>query len=110
MPTISGVYGLDIPTLFHSVLANIEDRGSTLYDQILALTAQQTGGTGGTSGTGQLGTADSANSESATSSISQEQMLLIQFEIGQYNAMVEMLSSVSKSLTDMMKTLAQRSS
>ena len=37
-------------------------------------------------------------------------MLMIQFEIGQYNAMVEMLSSISKSLTDMMKTLAQRSS
>ena len=42
--------------------------------------------------------------------IGQAQMLQLQFEIGQYNAMLEMVSTVSKSLTDMMKTLAQRSS
>lgn len=42
--------------------------------------------------------------------IDQTDMLEVQFYIGQYNAMLEMVSSVSKSLTDMMKTLAQRSS
>ena len=42
--------------------------------------------------------------------ISSEQMMAMQFEIGQYNAMMEALSSVTKSLTDMMKSLAQRSS
>ena len=34
----------------------------------------------------------------------------LQFEIGQYNAMMEALSTVTKSMTDMMKSLAQRSS
>ena len=29
-------------------------------------------------------------------------------EVGQYNAMLESLSSVTKSMTDMMKSLAQR--
>ena len=46
----------------------------------------------------------------AETEIGQAQMLQLQFEIGQYNAMLEMVSTVSKSLTDMMKTLAQRSS
>jgi len=40
----------------------------------------------------------------------QTAMLEMQFYIGQYNAILEMVSSVSKSLTDMMKTLAQRTS
>lgn len=42
--------------------------------------------------------------------LDQGTMLQVQFEVGQYNAMLEMVSTVSKSLTDMMKTLAQRSS
>ncbi len=41
--------------------------------------------------------------------ISSEQMMAMQFQIGQYNAMMEALSSVTKSMTDMMKSLAQRS-
>lgn len=47
---------------------------------------------------------------SSGTEISQSQMLQLQYEIGQYNAMLEIVSTVSKSLTDMMKTLAQRSS
>ena len=35
-------------------------------------------------------------------------MMALQFEVGQYNAMLESLSSVTKSMTDMMKSLAQR--
>jgi type III secretion protein F len=42
--------------------------------------------------------------------LSQEQLLNIQFNMGQYNAMLEAASSISKSVTDMAKTLAQRSS
>ena len=34
--------------------------------------------------------------------------MALQFEVGQYNAMLESLSSVTKSMTDMMKSLAQR--
>ena len=40
----------------------------------------------------------------------QTEMLNVQFYMGQYNALLEMTSTISKSLTDMMKTLAQRSS
>ena len=43
------------------------------------------------------------------SELSNEQMISLQFEIGQYNAMMEALSTVTKSMTDMMKSLAQRS-
>ena len=46
----------------------------------------------------------------ANSSLYQTEMLTMQFYMGQYNAILEMVSSVSKSLTDMMKTLAQRTS
>jgi len=42
--------------------------------------------------------------------VSPEQMLAMQFRIGQYNAMMEALSTVTKSMTDTMKNLAQRSS
>ncbi|HJD98155.1 EscF/YscF/HrpA family type III secretion system needle major subunit [Mailhella massiliensis] len=34
----------------------------------------------------------------------------LQFEIGQYNTLMEALSTVTKSMTDMMKSLAQRAS
>lgn len=40
--------------------------------------------------------------------IDQGEMLELQFQMGQYNAAMESLSNVTKSLTDMLKTLAQR--
>ena len=40
--------------------------------------------------------------------VSPEDMMALKFEVGQYNAMLESLSSVTKSMTDMMKSLAQR--
>ncbi|UQZ90985.1 type III secretion protein [Deltaproteobacteria bacterium Smac51] len=42
--------------------------------------------------------------------ISQEDMLMLQFEMGQYNALLESLSSITSSMTEMLKTLAQRTS
>lgn len=42
--------------------------------------------------------------------LSQEQMLDLQFQIGQYNAMLEMVSTVTKSLVDECKQVAQRAS
>lgn len=42
--------------------------------------------------------------------LSNEQMISLQFEIGQYNTLMEALSTVTKSMTDMMKSLAQRAS
>ena len=88
--------GLDIAKMFYGTIDSIITRGETLSQRIDDLSKVSTEGTTGADG--------------VTSSISQEEMLVLQFEIGQYNAMVEMLSSISKSLTDMMKTLAQRSS
>jgi type III secretion protein F len=40
--------------------------------------------------------------------ITQEDMLNLQFEMGQYNAMMESVSNVTKSLTDTLKSLAQK--
>lgn len=37
-----------------------------------------------------------------------EELLPLQFEMGQYTALMEATSSVAKSLTDMLKSLAQR--
>ena len=42
--------------------------------------------------------------------LSNEQMITLQFQVGQYNTLMEALSTVTKSMTDMMKSLAQRSS
>ena len=42
------------------------------------------------------------------STLSQEQMLQMQFEVNQYNTMLETVSTISKSLTDEAKQLAQR--
>lgn len=41
-------------------------------------------------------------------SLSQEQMVQLQFEVGRYNAKVEALATVTKAMTDMLKSLAQR--
>ena len=46
---------------------------------------------------------------SSGSELGQEQMLQMQFEINQYNTMLETVSTISKSLTDEAKQLAQRS-
>jgi type III secretion protein F len=40
--------------------------------------------------------------------ISQEDMLQLQFEMGQYNALIESVSNITKSLTDTLKSLAQK--
>lgn len=40
--------------------------------------------------------------------LSQGDMLELQFQMGQYNATLEALSTVTKSMTDMLKSLAQR--
>ena len=96
MSTSVDAIGLDIAKMFYGTIDSIITRGEDLSKKIEDITKVSTDSVSGTDG--------------VSSSISQEEMLVIQFEIGQYNAMVEMLSSISKSLTDMMKTLAQRSS
>jgi type III secretion protein F len=44
----------------------------------------------------------------STEELDQEQILALQFNIGQYNALLETASSIAKGTTDMLKTLAQR--
>lgn len=38
----------------------------------------------------------------------QKDMTMLQFQLGQYNAMVETVSNITKSMTDMLKSLAQK--
>ena len=45
---------------------------------------------------------------SQSGEIDQMQMLEMQFAMGQYNAKLEAVSSMTKSITDMLKSLAQR--
>ena len=77
--------GINVNELFTTCVTNLNTYGTALEEKISTLS---------TNGT----------------TIDQTEMLEVQFYIGQYNSMLEMVSTVSKSLTDMMKTLAQRSS
>lgn len=45
---------------------------------------------------------------SAVGNIDQTQLLELQFAMGQYNAKLETVSSITKSIQDMLKSLAQR--
>lgn len=45
---------------------------------------------------------------SAEGEIDQTELLELQFAMGQYNAKLETISSVAKSIQDMLKSLAQR--
>ncbi len=49
------------------------------------------------------------NELSSKDSISSEEMLAIQFEMNQYNTLLESTSTIAKSITDEAKQLAQRS-
>ena len=77
--------GLNVESLFTKMFDSVNNRGSDLQAQMNALTSQE-------------------------GDISQEAMLTMQFEINQYNMLLEMTSTVTKSITDEAKQLAQRSS
>ncbi len=78
----SGTPGLNVNELFNSGLDSIGKKGEALQTKMNDLLSQD--------------------------EVSPEDMMALQFEVGQYNAMMESLSSVTKSMTDMMKSLAQR--
>ena len=59
---------------------------------------------------GDLESKISAATSDSQKELKQEDLLTIQFQIGQYNAMLEAASSIAKGTTDMLKTLAQRTS
>ena len=78
----SGTPGLNVNELFNSGLDSISKKGQALQTKMNEMLSQD--------------------------QVSPEDMMALQFEVGQYNAMMESLSSVTKSMTDMMKSLAQR--
>ena len=80
---MDSISGFNISQMFENTLQGISTKGSDLNAKMQEL--------------------------SDGSELSNEQMISLQFEIGQYNAMMEALSTVTKSMPDMMKSLAQRS-
>ena len=84
---INSHQGLNVNELFNTCLGNLNELGEDLQTAMTQMSSLK-----------------------STDDNYQTAMLQMQFYIGQYNAILEMVSSVSKSLTDMMKTLAQRTS
>ena len=76
------ISGFDINQMFSQIQQTIANKGSELQEEM--------------------------NKISDGSTLSQEQMLQMQFEVNQYNTMLETASTISKSLTDEAKQLAQR--
>ena len=75
--------GFDIQEMFNTMASTIEQKGKDLDAQLKAIK-------GG--------------------NMSQEEMLSMQFQINQYNMLLEATSTISKSMTDEAKQLAQRAS
>ena len=73
---------MNLTNMFNNMLNGVTDKCAGLASQMYAL-------------------ADGKN-------LSSEQLVAIQFQVGQYNTMMEALATVTKSMTDMMKSLAQR--
>lgn len=77
--------GLNVETLFNAMFDTIGNKADELNTKMNSLTGED-------------------------GNISQEDMLAMQFEINQYNMLLEMTSTVTKSMTDEAKQLAQRAS
>jgi len=74
--------GFNVSNMFSNMLNGVTEKGSGLTKQMDAL--------------------------STGKDLTSEQLVAIQFQVGQYNTMMEALATVTKSMTDMMKSLAQR--
>lgn len=81
---MSQVGGININNFFNQNMDAISDKGAALEQKM--------------------------NEISNGGEVGPEQMLALQFEMGQYNALLESVSTVTKSLTDSMKSIAQRAS
>ena len=82
---MDSISGFNVSQMFENTLQGISSKGSDLNARMENLLA-------------------------SGEELSNEDMISLQSEVGQYNAMMEALSTVTKSMTDMMKSLAQRSS
>ncbi len=74
--------GINLGDLFSKTTQNISAQGSDLEKKMVEISSKD--------------------------EVSQGEMLDMQFAMGQYNAKMEVLSSVMKSMQDMLKSLAQR--
>ncbi len=74
--------GIDIGQLFKNGTSGLADDGAKLQEMMDGI--------------------------SSSGEVDQTQLLELQFAMGQYNAKLETLSSVTKSIQDMLKSLAQR--
>ncbi len=83
MTTINSTPGLDLNALFNQGMEAINNKGQALQAKMDEITA-------------------------SGAELSPEQMLALQMEMGQYNTLMESISTVTKSLTDSMKSIAQR--
>lgn len=80
--SIQSTPGVDLGKLFDNGLSAIGDKGKALQEKMDALMSKE--------------------------KVNPEDMIQVQFEMGQYNVLMESISTVTKSLTDTMKSLAQR--
>ncbi len=74
--------GVDLGKLFNDGMSNVADRGSDLNTKMDTLLSQD--------------------------EVSPEEMLVLQFQMSQYTTVLESLSTVTKGLSDAMKSIAQR--
>ena len=80
---MTAVGGLDLGSMFNNVSSSLKTDGENLQKKIDSLSQNK-------------------------GSLNQQDLLEMQFAMGQYNAKMEALSSITKSLQDMLKSLAQR--
>ena len=78
----SSISSFDINSMFASIQQTIATKGNELQSEMEQI--------------------------SQGSTLSQEQMLQMQFEVNQYNTLLETASTISKALTDEAKQIAQR--
>ncbi len=79
---MTGVGGIDMGSMFRNATAGLDKDGKALQSKIDALSSKD--------------------------KVDQKDLLEMQFAMGQYNAKLEAMSSITKSLQDMLKSLAQR--
>ena len=77
------VGGINMSNLFNNAVSGLDKDGASIQKKLDSL--------------------------SSSGNINQKDLLELQFAMGQYNAKLEAVSSVTKSLTDALKSLAQRS-
>lgn len=73
---------VDLPDFLQQAITKIDEKGTKLQEKLDKLLGQD--------------------------SINPEDMLLVSYELGQYNALLEVTSSINKSAVDTLKSLAQR--